>query len=138
MGRLAVVAFALGALLVSATGCQATRTHGDVLGTKSDGDARVYNNVDTGTAWRLAIKALENSGFSEIQEHREQMAISAAREMSTESSATLAAAWIEDAGSGASRVTFSTSRELAAAIRSPVSPAELHVRFAGLVQMEGK
>lgn len=128
---------ACGLLFGAVPGCGTTRGTGDVLAEKSSADAREYR-VDKDTAWRLASRTLELAGFTGIVEHREQSSITAERKLSGESSATVAAAWIEAAGDGMTRVSFATIRQSAMAPRSPASENELHVRFAGLVGLEGR
>lgn len=130
-------ALLLGATLVAGTACETTRSRAEVLATKDSGEARVYD-VDAGTARRLAAKTLEAAGFRDLEEDAGGASMTARRKLSGESSATLAAAWIEDAGPKSSRVTFATLREVSVAVRSPASTEELHARFAGFVQLEGR
>jgi hypothetical protein len=128
---------ACGLVFAVVPGCGTPRGSADVLAEKPSAEAREYR-VDTETAWRLATRTFELAGFTGIVEHRDQSSITAERKLSGESSATVAAAWIEAAGDGMTRVSFATIRQSAASPRSPASENELHVRFAGLVGLEGR
>jgi hypothetical protein len=132
-----VAGLSLGLLLGAVSGCTSTRDAGDVLAGKANGDAREYK-VEPDTAWRLVAKTFEQAGFTSVEEKRDQSAVVARRDLSGESSATLAAGWIDPLKDGMTRITFSTIRGTAAAVRSPASEEELHVRFAGLVGLEGR
>jgi hypothetical protein len=130
-------ALACGLLSAVAPGCGTTRGTADVLAEKPSADAREYR-IDTDAAWRLAARTFELAGFEGITEHRDQSSITAERTVSGGASATVAAAWIEAARDGMTRVSFATIRQSAVAPRSPTADDELHVRFAGLVSLEGR
>lgn len=130
-------ALALGAMLAAAAACGSSRGVNDVLAERRSADAREYK-VEPDAAWRLVRQTFEQAGFAGIEERRGESAVVAERTVTGESSSTLAAGWIEPLKDGMTRVSFATIRGSSVAPRSPVSESELHVRFAGLVGLEGR
>jgi hypothetical protein len=137
MRRSLVAGLALGLLFGVVSGCTTTRDASDVLAEKASGEAREYK-VATDTAWRLVTKTFEQAGFTTVEGKRDQSAVVAKRDVSGESSATLAAGWIDPLKDGTARITVATMRGTGAALRSPASEDALHVRFPGLVGLEAR
>jgi hypothetical protein len=122
---------------VATTSCASTKGPNDVLADRATAFGREYA-VKSDDAWRLVGRTFEMAGFTDVAEHRDRQAMTARRDRSGESAATVVAAWIEPIADDRTRVAFKSVREQGTIGRAAASEEELHVRLSGLVGLEVK
>lgn len=124
-------------VLGAGASCASTKGADEVLAERATAAPREYA-VGSDVAWRLVGRTFEMAGFTDVVEQREKQSVTARRDLSAESAATIAAAWIEPVSDATTRVRFKTMREKGSVGRPAASEEELHTRLAGLVGLEGR
>lgn len=106
-------------------------TLNSVVKAKDEGKGTtVVYDINTDQAWDLAKKSFRWAGSDAIEEYKEDGYMLTSKGMNLVSSGSVMGAWIENAGSGKSKVTVVSKRRISTQIATGMTEDKYHKYFA--------